>query len=71
MVINTAQAQKILTGNYNFKQLGFSLLITRWKRIYSNNSSPSTLQACTNDANVFLEKYAVIMDEDFATISKI
>ncbi|MCL1833944.1 MAG: hypothetical protein FWG49_05510 [Leptospirales bacterium] len=71
MVIDTTQAQKILTGHYTFNQLGFSLLITRWKRIYSNDSSTSTLQACVKEANVFLEKYAVIMEEDFATISKL
>ena len=71
MVIDTAQAKKILTGNYTFSQLGFSLLITRWKRVYSNDSSPSTLQACVNEANAFLNKYAIIMTEDFATISKL
>jgi hypothetical protein len=71
MNINDKQAQKILTGNYTFRQLGFSLLITRWKRIYTDNSSQATLQACVNEANAFLDKYAIIMSEDFATISKI
>ena len=71
MLINNVQAQKVLTGQYTFNQLGFSLLITRCKRIYATDSSPSTLQHCVDEINAFLKKYAIIMKEDFATISKL
>jgi len=71
MVITIAQAQKVLTGNYTFNQLGFSLLITRWKRIYTNDTSQSTVQSCTNEINTFLAKYEIIMSDDYAIISKL
>jgi hypothetical protein len=69
MDISLAQTQKILTGNYTFNQLGFSLLITRCKRIYISDTTK--LQACGDEINAFLKKYAIIMSEDYATISRL
>lgn len=71
MQITSAQAQKILTGNQKFSMLGFSMLITRMKGVYSRNSSPATLQSCVDEFNIFLQKYASIMQADIAIISKI
>ena len=71
MHINIDQVQKILDGNYAFSQLGFSLFITQWKGIYKRNPSESTLQACAEEANAFLQKYSVIMYDDYEVISQI
>jgi hypothetical protein len=71
MQITTTQAQKVLTNNYTFSQLAFSLLTTRLKRVYMRDSSEPTLLKCANEMNEFLAKYAVIMSEDFAIISKL
>lgn len=71
MNISTLQAQKVLTGNHSFVQLGFSMLITRMKNVYSKDPTPQTLQKCTDEINTFLLKYQSIMGEDFATVSKL
>lgn len=71
MNVTIDQVQKILNGNFAFSQLGFSLFITQWKGIYKRNPSETTLQACTDEANAFLQKYAVIMSDDYEVISQI
>ena len=71
MNISTFQTKKILTGNYSFVQLGFSMLITRMKNIYSKDPSQETLQRCTDEINAFLLKYQSIMGEDFVTVSNL
>ena len=71
MVVTVTQTEKILTGDYKFSQLGFSLLITRWKRIYNGDTSQSTLEDCVEEINTFLRKYAIIMAEDYAAISQL
>lgn len=71
MQITSVQAQKILTGNQKFSMLGFSMLVTRMKSVYSKNSSQATLQSCVDEFNAFLNKYASIMPADIAIISKI
>lgn len=71
MRITPVQARKVLTNNYTFRQLGFSLLTTRLKGIYTRDSSEATLQTCANEMNAFLEKYAIIMSEDYSFISKL
>ncbi|MDR1619377.1 MAG: hypothetical protein LBS18_01745 [Clostridiales bacterium] len=71
MTVTPTQAQKILTGNSTFSQLGFSMLLTRLKRVYSKDPSHASLQKCTAEINTFLKKYAPIMAPDFAIISKL
>jgi hypothetical protein len=71
MNVTSAQTQKILTGNSTFSQLGFSMLLTRLKGVYTKDSSQASLQKCTEEINAFLQKYAPIMVSDFATISKL
>ena len=71
MRITPVQAQKVLTNNYNFKQLAFSLLTTRLKRKYLNDSSETTLITCANEMNDFLERYKVLMSEDYSFISQL
>ena len=69
MNITSAQMQKTLSGNYNFTQLGFSMMITRFKRAYAKDPSPATLNKCTEEANAYIEKYASIMAQDYSVIS--
>jgi hypothetical protein len=71
MNVTPVQAQKILTGSSTFSQLGFSMLITRLKGVYSKDSSQATLQKCADEINAFLQKYAPIMASDFAIIAKL
>ena len=68
MNITPEQLQKILSGNYSFSMLGFSMLITRIKGIYAKNPTPDTLKACTSEINVFLSKYKSIMQSDYKVI---
>ena len=63
--------QKALTGNYSYSQLGFSMMITRFKRNYEKDPSYETLQKCTDEANAYIEKYQAIMADDFAIISRL
>ena len=71
MRITPEQVKKVLTNNYTFRQLGFSLLTTRLKGIYMRDSSELTLLNCANEMNAFLGKYEIIMAEDYAFISKL
>lgn len=71
MSVTTQQAEKILKGNYSFSQLGFSLMITRLKGVYSRSPSQETLKNCAEEINTFLSKFQTIMKQDYATIAKI
>ena len=71
MNITSAQMQKALTGDYSFSQLGFSMMITRFKKHYEKDPSNETLQKCTDEANVFIQKYQTIMAQDYELISKL
>ena len=71
MSITSEQAKKVLLGNYVFSQLGFSLMITRLKGVYAKDQTPTTLDQCVDEINAFLDKYQMIMANDFAVISKL
>ena len=71
VVVSPEQLLKILTGNYSFSMLGFSMLITRLKGIYNKNPSPDTLKTCASEVNVFISKYKSIMGSDCMIIEKI
>jgi len=71
MSITPEQLSKILTGNYSFSMLGFSMLITRLKGIYNKNPSADTLKTCMSEVNLFINKYKNIMDSDVSVIAKI
>jgi hypothetical protein len=71
MNVTPAQMQKVLTGNYTFTQLGFSMLITRMKTAYLKDPTPETLRKCTDETNAFIQKYARIMGADYAIISRL
>ncbi len=68
MKINSTQAQKLLTGNQTFSQLGFSMLLTRLKGQYAKD--PSSLSKYTAEINTFLSKFTAIMAADYAIIAK-
>jgi hypothetical protein len=69
LVITTRQAEQLLRGNYSFSQLGFSMLLTRLKVLFSNDSSQEALERATAEINAFLNKFKGIMKNDCAKIS--
>ncbi|MDR1699596.1 MAG: hypothetical protein LBR68_00180 [Lachnoclostridium sp.] len=71
MSLSPEQTKRILLGNYKFSQLGFSMLITRLRNLYYNDSSADNLQNCTTELNNFLRKYHATMGTDFQQISSL
>ena len=71
MNVTPEQVQLILTGNQSFTQLGFSMMVTRLKSTYSRDKSQDNLKKCTDEINLFLQKFASIMTVDFATMSQL
>ena len=71
MNVTLNQAEKILTADLAFSQLGFSLLVTRLKTLYARNPSQATLQNCSDEINNFLSKFEKIMAKDYAIIANL
>ena len=71
MTVTAMQTQMILTGNQKYSQLGLSMMITRLKSIYAKDSSQAVLQSCTEEINLFLQKYGAILSADYSIISKL
>ena len=71
MNVTLEQTEKLLKGNQTFSQLGFSMMLTRHRTRYSKNPSQTTLQTCASDINAFLEKFKILMGQDYAIISKL
>ena len=71
MSITPQQAEKLLKGDYKFKQLGFSMMLTRLKELYLKDPSPATLHHCTAEINVYLDKFKAIMGADYAVITNL
>ena len=70
MNVTIQQTEKLLKGNQPFSQLGFSLLLTRLRSMYAKNPSQIVVQSSMGEINAFLEKFAMIMNADYATIAK-
>ena len=71
MKVSSQQAEKLLRGNQPFSQLGFSMLLTRLKARYAKDPTQSTLQDCTSEINLFLDKFKAIMGSDFSIIARL
>ena len=71
MNITPNQTEELLNNDLTFSLLSFSMLVTRLKGLYEKDSSQEKLDTCTNEINSFLKKYGVIMEKDFAAISKL
>ena len=71
LIITKTQAEKLLSGDYTFSQLGFSMLITRLKGNYAKDSSQGSLQKCVDEINFFLSKYSAIITSDISIIAKL
>ena len=65
------QTEKLMLGNHNFSQLGFSMMITRLKTRYSRDPSPAMLQRSMEEINAFLEKFKSVMANDYAIVEKL
>ncbi|MDR0303582.1 MAG: hypothetical protein LBH98_02270 [Chitinispirillales bacterium] len=71
MTITYQQTEKMLKGNLPFSQLGFSLLVTRHKKLYAQTPTSKIVDDCVNEINAFLAKYGTIVAKDFALIQKL
>lgn len=71
MKVTPQQTEKLLQGNHTFSQLGFSMMLTRLKGMYAKDPSAAVLKTAMNEINTFIDKFKVIMANDFAIISKL
>ena len=71
MNVTLEQAEKLLKGHQKFSQLGFSMMLTRHRSLYAKSPSPSTVQNCASEINVFLEKFKALMGQDYSIISNL
>ena len=71
MIVTVEQMEKLLQGQYIFKQWAFSMLLTKLKNKYAIEPTQANLENCANEMNIFLNKYKAILDHDFAIIQKI
>jgi len=71
MNVTVQQMEKLLHGQFVFKQISFSMLLTRLKNDYAAAPTPASLANCVSEINAFLSKYQAIMAPDFAVIEKI
>ena len=71
MKITVQQTEKLLKSNQSFSQLGLSMMVTRLRKSYANDSSQAELQKSTDEVNAFLDKFSAIMAADYETITKI
>ena len=70
MKVTLSETKKLIKGDMVFSQFGFSMLIERLKKLYSQDASQETLQKCADEINAFLGKFKMIMAADYEKISK-
>ena len=71
MNVTTKQVERLLVEDYNFSQLGFSMMLTRLKGVYAGDPSQEILETAAKEINTFLGKFKGIMKNDLAIISEI
>ena len=71
MSITTEQTEKLLKNSLPFKQLGFSMLITRLRKLYEVEKTADSVDFATAEINTFLKKYEKVMEADYALITKL
>lgn len=71
MQLSQEQVFKLIKGNYTFSLWSMSMLITRLKRVYADDSSPSSLTKCTSEMNTFVNKFKSVMGNDYLVLQKL
>jgi len=71
MLLTTQQVEKLMQGSYSFENLSFSMMLMRMKMLYAKDSSPTTLQSCTQEIGTFLEKFKSTMSADNLILQKL
>jgi len=71
MQLSQEQMVKLLKGNYTFSLWSMSMLITRLRGVYANDASLSSLEKCTGEMNVFVNKFKSVMGNDYALLQKL
>ena len=70
MKLTLNETEMLLNGEQAFKQLGFSMLLARLRKLYMQDSSQPNLQKCADEINAFFDKFKVIMSTDYEAISQ-
>jgi hypothetical protein len=71
MNVTIQQMERLLRGHHVFKQISFSMLLTRLKNDYAASPTQVKLEYCVNEINTFIDKYKMIMAADLAIIEKV
>lgn len=71
MNVSSRQVEKLLLGQYVFKQFSFSMFLTRLKNDYAAAPTKENLEHCVSEINMFLAKYQAIMADDYASMQNI
>lgn len=71
MQLSQEQMVKLLKGNYTFSLWSMSMLLTRLKGVYAKDSSATSLEKCTGEMNVFVNKFKAVIGKDFAVLQKL
>ncbi len=62
----------LLFGNQlQLRHLGLSLLVTRLRNFYRASPSPENLLFCTDELNLFLHKFEILLTFDLAQINSL
>jgi hypothetical protein len=71
MNVSIQQMEKLLQGQYTFRQLGFSMLLTRLKSNYADEPTEENLEDCVSTLNAFLSKYSTLLADEIEIIRNI
>ena len=71
MKLTMQQVEKLFSGQYKFKQISFSMLVTRLKNSYISMPTEDNLKISTHELNAFIDRYSAIMGVDISVIDQI
>jgi len=71
MELSLYETSKLLKGSQTYKQLGFSMLLTRLRNQYAQEETEANLKKCADEINTFLNKFVKIMVSDLDNIVKL
>jgi len=69
MKITIQETERLLKADSKFVQIGFSMLLERLKKLYTQDASQEMLKKCANEINAFFGKFEMIMAADYENIS--
>jgi hypothetical protein len=72
-IVLQQQFEKLVDGRMTFTShnLGFNLLISRLKKNYTSNQTPSEMSSCIHEIDAFCSKYSSILVGELEDIKKL